>query len=43
MKLHDEQIAQFATDGYLLLRGALADADLDRIAKAAGVDRVEIF
>jgi len=31
MKLNDEQIAQFATDGYLLLRGALADADLDPI------------
>lgn len=31
MKLTDAQIAQFAAEGYLLLRGALADADLDPI------------
>lgn len=31
MHLTPEQIAQFAEDGYLLLRGALTDADLDPI------------
>ena len=31
MKLSTEQIAQFEEEGYLLLRGALADADLDPI------------
>ena len=31
MQLTPEQVAQFAEDGYLLLRGALTDADLDPI------------
>ena len=31
MQLSPEQVAQFAEDGYLLLRGALTDADLDPI------------
>lgn len=31
MHLTPEQVAQFAEDGYLLLRGALTDADLDPI------------
>ena len=31
MKLNAAQIAQFETEGYLLLRGALADADLDPV------------
>ena len=31
MQLIPEQVAQFAEDGYLLLRGALIDADLDPI------------
>ena len=31
MKLNDEQIVQFSTDVYLLLRGALTDTDLDPI------------
>jgi phytanoyl-CoA hydroxylase len=41
MKLNDEQIVQFSTDGYLLLRGALTDADLDPIIAEyeAHVDR----
>ena len=29
MTLSPTQVAQFEQDGYLLLRGALADADLD--------------
>ncbi len=31
MQLSPKQVAQFAEDGYLLLRGALTDADLDPI------------
>ena len=31
MQLTPEQVSQFAEDGYLLLRGALTDADLDPI------------
>ena len=31
MQLSPERVAQFAEDGYLLLRGALTDADLDPI------------
>lgn len=31
MQLSPEQVTQFAEDGYLLLRGALTDADLDPI------------
>ncbi len=31
MHLTPEQVAQFAEDGYLLLRGALTDANLDPI------------
>ena len=31
MKLSADQIAQFEEEGYLLLRGALADADLDPV------------
>ena len=31
MQLTPKQVAQFAEDGYLLLRGALTDADLDPI------------
>ncbi len=31
MKLNSAQIAQFEAEGYLLLRGALADADLDPV------------
>ncbi len=30
MQLTPEQVAQFAEDGYLLLRGALTDADIRR-------------
>ena len=31
MQLSPEQVAQFAEDGYLLLRGSLTAADLDPI------------